>query len=188
MRLSTAALLAVILVSAARAQSAGPSMKENPDAYWNRAFSCAQTASTYNISLQTADVNMTAAKIDQLMSQGGAPNQPMHNNSIEGQSQRSMSYFVPVKSADKLAKKLMDMGELLNYSMNRQNNRDTLLLVEERIAVLQGEIDSPALAQTTAAAHFVKTRLDQLKQVREMCVEGSKRSSIALNLRGKTTP
>ncbi len=164
-------------------------MKDNPESYWNRGYGCSSSAENYNVTLRVGDVDAMATKIDTMMTAAGAPSQMgTNNNYFNGNQQRGrqMNYSVPVKSADKLAKKLMDMGELLNYSLNRQNNGDNLKLIEERIAVLEVELaNENALEKMPAAAYFLKSRLTSLKQNRESCVAGTSRSSVSVNLQAK---
>ncbi len=164
-------------------------MKDNPESYWNRGFGCSSSAENYNVTLRVGDVDTMAAKIDTIMTAAGAPSQMgTNNNYYNGNQQRGrqMSYSVPLKSADKLAKKLMDMGELLNYSLSRQNNGDNLKLIEERIAVLEAELaNGSALEKLPSAAYFLKSRLTSLKQSREGCVAGVSRSSVSVNLQAK---
>ena len=78
------------------------------------------------------------------------------------------------------------MGELLNYSVNRQNNGDNLKQMDERIAVLEGElVNTSALEKMPAAAYFLRSKLTSFKQSREACVVGASKSSISVNLQSK---
>lgn len=193
MRYATTALLWGLSL-AAQAQPMGMqiSAKDNPEQYWNRGFGCSQTAENYNMTLRVEEVDAAAAKIDAQMTAAGAPSQLGINNQMYyggagGQQRgRQMNYSVPIKAADKLAKKLLDMGELMNYSMNRQNSGDSLKQLEERIAVLEGELaNAAALAKMPSAAYFLRSRMNQLKQNREMCLAGATRSMISVNLQPK---
>lgn len=189
-------LLTALLLSLAHAAHAQPmgmqiSARDNPEMYWNRGFGCSQTAENYNVALRVEDIDATAVKIDAMMTAAGAPSQTGMNNNVYyagGMQQRTrqMNYSVPMKSADRLAKRLMDMGELMNYSLNRQNNGDSLKQIEERIAVLEGELaNASALAKMPSAAYFLRSRLNGLKQSREVCLAGVSRSSISVNLQPK---
>lgn len=190
MRLLMTALLSTLAL-AAHAQRMGPKItaQEHPDAYWNRGFGCSQTADSYNVTLRVGDVDAMAARIDAFMTDAGAPSQMgTNNNFYSGGAQRGrqLNYSVPIKAADKLAKKLMDMGELINYSLNRNQSGDSLAQIEERIAVLEGELkNGDALAKLPSAAHFLNAKLKSLKQSREVCLAGATRSSISVNLQAQ---
>jgi hypothetical protein len=188
MRFLMTALL-VGLAVAAEAQPAKVTLKDNPEAYWNRGYGCSGSAENYNVTLRVGDVDSMAAKIDAIMTAAGAPSQMGNNNYYGGYQQqraRQMGYSVPAKAADKLAKKLTDMGELMNYSMNRQSSGDTLKLIEERIAVLDSELsNTAALAKMPSATYFLQSRLNSLKQAREVCAASSSKSSISVNLQAK---
>ncbi len=190
--LMTACLLGVSVSAQAQPMGMQISARDNPEQYWNRGFGCSQTAENYNVTLRVAEVDATAAKIDALMTAAGAPtqmgmNHQMYYGGAGGQQRgRQMNYSVPMKAAEKLAKKLMDMGELMNYSLNRQSNPDSLKHIEERIAVLEGELaNASALAKMPSAAYFLRSRLNGLKQSREVCLAGVSRSSISVNLQPK---
>lgn len=193
MRFLLTALLSSLALTA-QAQRPGPKItaQENPEAYWNRGFGCSQTAENYNVTLRVADVDAMAARVDTLMTDAGAPSQMGQTNSGYYASQggqgrmRQMNYSVSIKSADKLAKKLMDMGELINYSLNRSQSGDSLAQIEERIAVLEGELkNEDALAKLPSAAHFLNAKLRSLKQSREVCLAGATRSSISVSLQAQ---
>lgn len=193
MRFLLTALLSSLAL-AALAQRPGPKItaQENPEAYWNRGFGCSQTADSYNVTLRVGDVDSMAAKIDVLLTDAGAPSQMGQSNSgyYGGQGgqgrMRQMHYSVPIKSAEKLAKKLMDMGELINYSLNRSQSGDSLAQLEERIALLEGESkNAEALAKVPSAAHLLNAKLKSLKQSREVCLAGTTRSAISINLQSK---
>ena len=164
-------------------------MKDNPELYWNRGTACSSNAENYNVTLRVDDVDAMAARIDTIMTAAGAPSQMGSNNNYYRNNQqrsRQMNYSVPMKAADKLAKRLMDMGELLSYSLNRQNNGDNLKQMQERIAVLEGELaNASALEKMPAAAYFLKSRLTSLKQSRDVCIAGASRSSLLVVLQGK---
>lgn len=189
--LATAILLSVSLAAHAQPMGASISAKDNPEAYWNRGFGCSQTADNYSIVLRVAEVEPVASKIDAVMTAAGAPSQMgTNNNTYNGrgdqQRGRQMNYSVPMKAADKLAKKLMDMGELMNYSMNRQNSGDSLAQIRERIAVLEAELANvEALAKMPSAAYFLRARLNTLKQNRDSCLTSVSRSSISVSLQPK---
>jgi len=186
MRLLMTALLVGAAI-AARAQMPKVTLKDNPEAYWNRGFGCSGNAESYNVTLRVSDVDAMAGKVDGMMTEAGAPSQ-LGNNAYYynggGQARaRQMNYSVPAKAAEKLAKKLTDMGELMNYSMNRQNGADALKQIEERIAVLEGELsNAAALEKMPSAAYFLRSRLTSLKQSREVCMAAGSRSSISVNL------
>lgn len=188
---TTAFLLSLSLPAAAQPMGMQISARDNPEQYWNRGFGCSQTAENYNVALKVVDIDATAVKIDAMMTAAGAPSQVGMNNNVYygggGQMRtRQMNYSVPMKAADKLAKKLMDMGELMNYSLNRQNSGDSLKQIEERIAVLEGELaNAAALSKMPSAAYFLRSRLNNLKQSREVCLAGVSRSSISVNLQPK---
>lgn len=189
-------LVAAILLSVSIAAHAQPtrtaiSANDNPEAYWNRGFSCSQTADNYSLTLRVNEVDPVASKVDAVMTAAGAPSQIGTNyNAYFGgggqQRGRQLNYSVPMKAADKLAKKLMEMGELMNYSMNRQNSGDALAQIEERIVVLEAELANVgSLAKMPSAAYFLRTRLNGLKQNRDVCLAGASRSSISVSLQLK---
>lgn len=187
MRLLMTALL-VAIAGGVWAQMPKVTLKDNPEAYWNRGYGCSGNAESYNVTLRVADVDASAAKVDALMTEAGAPSQ-LGNNAYYaynggGQPRgRQMGYSIPAKSAEKLAKKLTDMGELMNYSMNRQNGGDALKQIEERIVVLEGELaNTEALEKMPSAAFFLRSRLASLKQSREVCMAAGSRSSISVSL------
>lgn len=189
--LSTAILLSVSLAAQAQPMRAAISAKENPEAYWSLGFNCSQTADNYSIALRVAEVEPIASKIDAVMTAAGAPSQMGTNNIAYygGGSQqrgRQMNYSLPMKSAEKLAKELINMGELLNYSLHRHNSRDSLALITERISLLEAELANvDALAKMPSAAYFLRTRLNALKQNRDICLAGVSRSSFSVNLQPK---
>ncbi len=187
----SATVLLLSLTCAANASSAAWS--DNPEAYWNRGYGCSQAAENYNITLKVDDIDVMAGKVDAVMTAAGAPSQ-LGNNSTGSMNDgsgtvryRQMNYSLPSKAAEKLTKKLMDMGELINYSLNRQNATDTVKQLEERILALEGELkeNEGLLLKMPAAAYFLRSKLNSLKQTRESCLAGVSKSAISISLRGK---
>jgi hypothetical protein len=191
MRLFITALL-IAVAGTVRAQMSKVTPKDNPEAYWNRMIGCSGSAESYNVTLRVTDTDVVAGKVDALMVEAGAPSQLgaamysySYSNRPDGAQPRArqMSYSVPVKSAEKLAKKVSDIGELINYSMNRQNGGDAMKQLEERIAVLEGELENKdALEKMPSAAYFLRSRLNSLKHSREVCKAAGSRSSISVVL------
>lgn len=118
--------------------------ESNPEAFWGRDFGCSQAAENYQIALEVNDLEGTAAKAESLAVAAGAPARVgMHdgnNQDVYGASRRyrQVNYLMPSKSAEKFAKKLMEVGELTNYQLNKQG-ADAKPVVE-RIEILQKEL------------------------------------------------
>ena len=88
-----------------------------------------------------------------------------------------------MKSAEKAAKKAFDLGELVNYSMNRSTN-DQKAQVDERVAQLQSELseNKTALEKMPAATYFLTARLDQLKKVQESYEMSASKGQVSVTL------
>jgi hypothetical protein len=193
-------LLAAALAPLASAQRYGDRFSDasptnNPEAYWNRGFACSQSAESYNVSLRVDDVDEAATKIDSLMIAAGGTTtsgNTYYNGGQDGAQvrNRQMTYTVPSKNAERTAKRLMDAGELVNYSLNRQNNGDTLRQINERIKVLEDELKSgaDALKSMPAATYFLRSRLSSLRQSQAACGQGTAKSGISIMLQGKPAP
>ncbi|UPT73674.1 MAG: hypothetical protein M0D55_17750 [Elusimicrobiota bacterium] len=184
-------MLAALIVFAPNAGAQTPKInaKDNPEAYWSRGYGCSQTAENYNVGIRVDDVDAMTAKIDVMMTAAGAPSQVGMGNSYMGGVQgrmRQLNYSVPAKGAEKLAKKLLEMGELVSYALNRQHSGDSQKQIEERIAVLEGELANKSeLEKMPAARYLLTSKLASLKQHRDICVAGASKSSISINLQSK---
>lgn len=169
----------------------GNADESNPDSYWGRGFGCSQAAENYQISLEVADLDADGAKAEAVASAAGAP---VRHSMNDGTTQtgngvtrryRQVSYIMPAKSAEKVAKKLMDVGELTNYQLNKQGGE--LKPLNERIEILEKELseNQAALERMPAAKYFVSSRLKSLKQALSTCEQGASKASINLTLMEK---
>ncbi len=161
--------------------------KENPEQYWGRGFGCSGASENFNIQLKVSDVDASTEHIEAMMASASAMRQGMNGNYNNGgnmnNGRRSLNYSVPSKAADKLAKRLIGMGELLNYSLNKAGGGDNLKQLDERISVLENELrNEAALAKMPTAAHFLNSKLNSLKQQRTACQEGAAKSSVNIQL------
>lgn len=164
----------------------------NPEGYWGRGFGCGQAAENYQISVEVPDLEAAAAKAETLAIAAGAPSRnSMHDgNSSHGDGRarryRQIGYLLPAKAADKVAKKLMDVGELTNYQLNKQAGQKDG--IEERVALLEKELseNKAALERMPAATHFLTSRLKSLKQTLSACEQGVSKASITLTLMEKS--
>lgn len=187
---SLVAFVLALGVSSASAQPGyQPSPKDNPEAYWSRGFGCSPNSESYNISIRVPDIDAAVQKIDAMMTTAGAPSQLGQNNGYynsNNQRGRQISYSMPTKNAEKLSKRLIDFGELLNYSFNRQNPGDAQKQIEERIAIIEGELaNADAMAKLPTAAYFLRSRLTGLKQMRETCLAAGAKTSFSVYLTQK---
>lgn len=189
-------LILALTMSAAQNASAGRAIRgmddeSNPQAYWGRGFGCSSAAENFQISLEVGDLDAAAAKAESAAAAGGAPpRMSMHDgNTQDGygalRRYRQINYLMPLKTADKVAKKLMEIGELSNYQLNRQGA--DLKPLSERIAILAKELseNAAALERMPAAKYFLTSRLNEFKQSLSCSEQGASKAAINLTLMGK---
>lgn len=190
-------LILALTISAAQDAFAGRANRgmvdeSNPAAYWGRGFGCSQAAENYQISMEVGDLDAAAAKAESAAAAGGAPpRMSMHDgNTQDGygavRRYRQINYLMSVKTADKVAKKLMEIGELSNYQLNKQGA--DLKPLSERIAILSKELseNAAALERMPAAKHFLTSRLNEFKQSLSCSEQGASKAAVNLTLMGKT--
>jgi hypothetical protein len=158
------------------------------DNYWNRGFGMAQAAETHNVTLRVKSIDEMISKVDALMSAAGGTgygsgNTYTNNHNGSAQKYRQMSYTLPLKAAEKAAKKAFDLGELMNYSMNR-NQGDMKKQVDERVAQLEKELgeNKAALEKMPAAKYFLSSKLEQLKKVQESYETSASKGMVTVTL------
>lgn len=165
--------------------------ESNPEGYWGRGFGCGQAAENYQISLEVGDLEAATSKAETLAVAAGAPSRnSMHDgtsNYGDGRNRRyrQIGYLLPAKAADKVAKKLMDVGDLTTYQLNRQAGQTDG--IQERVAALETELseNKAVLERMPAATYFLTSRLKSLKQTLSACEQGASKASITLTLMEK---
>jgi hypothetical protein len=149
-----------------------------------------QAGDNYSVSLRADEVDALARQVDAVMLKSGATltgdNRNGFNQSYNGESRRviQLNYTLPSDSAEKAARKLLEMGELTSYSLNRQNNKEIQQQVQERIGILERELanNKAALTEMPAATYFLTTRLRSLQGSRDAYQRSASKSSISVQL------
>lgn len=189
------AIWAVIsVVGSALAYAVPPELTSNPEQYWGRGFGCGQAAENYSVTIQVADVESAFSRLDAMLVAAGAGSQSggrqVYASPGRGGGPRKhlqATYLLPLKSGEKLAKKIWDLGELTNYSVNRSGDEQTVKPIAERIGVLEAEVEALGSAggNYPSAMLFLRSRLGQLKQQKAQCDVGRDKSSINVSLVAK---
>lgn len=188
-------ILSLLLVSAATDVHARKvSWDGGGDNYWNRGFGTSAAAETHNVTLRVKSIEATILKVDALMaasggSMHGSGNTYTNNYNGTNLKYRQSSWLLPLKAAEKVAKKVFDLGELVSYSMNRSSN-DQKTQVDERVAQLQSELseNKTALEKMPAATYFLTSRLDQLKKVQESYEMSASKGQVSVTLQEEAKP
>ena len=191
MRFSFALVLALAQAASASRINRGMVDESNPDAYWGRGFGCSQAAENYQISLEVADLEAGGGKAESLaLAAGAASRNSMHDGNTQtgdgvNRRYRQVGYIMPAKSAEKVAKKLLEVGDLTNYQLNKQGA--DVKPLNERIDILEKELseNQAALERMPAAKYFITSRLKSLKQALATCEAGASKASITLTLMEK---
>lgn len=182
-------ILALLLIAAAPDGHARKvSWDGGGDNYWNRGFGTTSAAETHNVTLRVKSIEASILKVDALMaanggSMHGSGNSYTNNYNGSNLKYRQSSWLLPLKSAEKAAKKSFDLGELVSYSMNRNQN-DQKAQVNERVVQLQSELseNKVALEKMPAATYFLTSRLDQLKKVLESYEMSASKGQVSVTL------
>lgn len=186
---SVVAAFSLTVVCAVTAQNTTASRFTN--GYWERGWPMGQAAVSYQLSLKVADFDDASAKIERVLTAGGATSIGNVNNfqGYFGNKQRplrQLTYSVPLEKAERLTKKLFDLGDLQSYNVNRFGDASTLKEIDERIALLKGEIDGnkAALAKMPIADYFLQSQLTRLVAARTSYTANAKKGMISIQLIG----
>lgn len=180
------ALLIISTVGAAQARRI--SWDGGGDNYWNRGFGTTSAAETHNVTLRVKSIEAAFPKVEAMMaasggSMHGSGNTYTNNYNGSNLKYRQSSWLMPLKAAEKAAKKAFDLGELVNYSMNRSTN-DQKAQVDERVAQLKSELseNKATLEKMPAATYFLTSKLDQLKKVQESYETSASKGQVSVTL------
>lgn len=184
---------ALLLASLAAVVGAGElpaELQANPEGYWNKSFSCAGSAEHYEMTLVVEDAPAAAAKVHSVMTAAGGTNAnggtsaSINSFGYDNLRGNTFQYFVPLKVGEKSAKKLWDLGELMNYSVRRQAPEDAVKAIDERIAAVEEELEvTESIGEKIPTArYFLKSRLSSLRQQRGTCENGANRSIISVSV------
>lgn len=181
-------IVGLVLLAASASATKAVWNAADGDNYWNRGFSTAQAAESHQVTVRVKNIDEMIAKVDALMSASGGSGHGAGNtytNNYGGGTQRyrQMSYLLPLKAAEKAAKKSFDLGELVSYSMTR-TQEDQRKQVDERVSQLKAELDEnkKALEKMPAAKYFLTSKLDQLKKVQESYEASASKGMVSITL------
>jgi hypothetical protein len=179
------ALAAVLLAAAA---SAAETPKTFPDGYWERNWGFSQAAVNYQVTLKVADPDAAAAKIEKILVAGGAASTSSNASYNYGgdarRRMRNLQFTGRSDNAEKLTKKLFDLGELQSYNVNRFGGNTPVKDIDERIGYLAGEIESnkEALMKMPVANSMLNSQLAKLKQSKATYEASAAKAIISVNL------
>jgi hypothetical protein len=149
---------------------------------WDREYGSGQSASVrYFIHLKTADLDGIHEDIKRILSSVGADGR---NSQTGRPSARQYSYVVPIDRAEAIAKKLTALGDLQEYSQNRQTPKDILKQLGERIEALENEIEgnTKALEKMPIARYFLTKKLDSYKRSKAAYEASAARAEFVINI------
>ena len=178
------ALAAVLLSAAAFAETP----KTFPDGYWERGWGFSQAAVNYQVTLKVVDADAAAAKVEKILAAGGATMTSSNGNGYFGgdarRRMRCIQYSARSDNAEKLSKKLFDLGDLQSYNVNRYGGANAIKELEDRIGYLAEELESnkEALKKMPVASYFLNSQLAKLKQSRTTYEASASKAMIAVNL------
>jgi len=176
--LALAALLAV-------ASAAEVSPRSFVNGYWERGYAFPQAAVTYTISVKVVDTDKAAARAQKIMLAADAS--PVGNGGSyfgDGRRGQSMQFSMPMNGSEKLAKKLIELGDLQSYNVGRDGNPNMLKDVDERIGLLSAELEEnrEALKKMPISYYFLNTQLTRLKQARSNYEAVKSKAMLSLTL------
>lgn len=179
------ALAAVLLAAAAYAAE---TPKTFPDGYWDRGWGYSQAAVNYQLTLKVDDPDAAAAKIEKILDAGGATSMSNNSGSYYGgdarRRSRTLQYMGRTDNAEKLAKKIFDVGDLQSYNANRYGGSSAVKDLDERIGYVAGELESSkeALKKMPVASSMLNCQLNKLKQAKASFEASAAKAMIVVSL------
>jgi|GEM_PF-2629743 hypothetical protein len=183
MRRILPAILALAYVVSAHAQVEQPPFAPG---YWEQGWGLAQFAATYQISLRVDNLDKASASVEKILSADGAPAGSSYGQSPYRPKRplRSFSYFFDTKKAERVAKRLLGIGVLESYNVQRTNAADAVAAIDERLALLNREMKDNAdqLKKMPISSYFLESQKQRLLQSRDSFVASEDRAQISVTL------
>lgn len=168
------ALALVALAPLASARKYAPSQLDSrtaADGYWDREFGTGSNYSMmYQVGLRVKDIDAAYLRVSAALTKAGATPSGNTSNHWNGGGNRppsrSFQFYVDAAKGEKAAKSLLDLGDLQNFNAQKQHGPDQLKELDERIALLQKEIDGSTdeLEKLPIAKLLLTRKLDRYKQ------------------------
>ena len=177
-RYSTALVTICVLSAAAQ-------IGNYPDGYWERQYPFGQQSSvSYNLALRVDSVSKSSSDAEKILKSAGAT----PSNGFSGAAR--LNYTLPASVAYKTVKRLMDLGELQQYTKQQYGGPEVISEVNEKIGVIEKEMrdHASALDSMPVASALTTSTLNRLKQNRDQLQGNADKAIIYLNLTDASTP
>lgn len=184
MRQITTACLVSLALGASAAETSG-----FPPGYWDRMYGMGTQSGSYTIVMQVDDIGKTEADIDRRMSKAGATLTSLNNgygfyNNRSNQHSKMIVYAMDSGRAESAAKSLFNLGQLQQFTNQRQIENSQLDEIKQKIKQLNAEIEgnSDALKRMPIASYFLNAQLVRLSQARDSYETALKKMTINITL------
>lgn len=177
-----------IILALALLASPSFASREYPQGYWEKTYNTGDLpAASYSVSVQVKDTGKAMTDVDRRITKAGGSLVSMNNSGSfdsSGRQMRSLTYSLEAKSAEALAKSFFDLGELQNYSAQRNRGAKEADEIRDKLKELQGERDanSESLLKMPISANYLTGRITLLKQALAAIESGTTKATLQLSL------
>jgi hypothetical protein len=189
-------LLLVLLAAALAAPAAPAAETKFPQGYWERGYP-QQTvpAITINMTIEAADLEKSAARIEKILTHEGASRQDgrderfYYNSGQNGaQSRKTLAFRIKASRARSAAKALFDVGDLLQFSTNRQDVSRQLDEIKSKLKAVDEESRSHSkpLEEMPISSYFLTQLHDRLSKAEDAYESGRDSATIFVTILEKT--
>jgi hypothetical protein len=164
----------------------------NVPGYWERSYPTGyQYAVVYSVSLHVKSIPKSEEAVRKVVEQEGGSMRNDGNRYFgyggpqgRGRSQRTFQYDVAAEDADRVNKKLITLGELQNFSSNRQVNPESVAEVESKIDQISAEMseNSESLSHMPIASSLLSSTLSRLQQSKASYEAAQNKAAISVTL------
>lgn len=141
--LLTAAAAALLAAPVSARDEGKPADKPQPASYWQLNYGYSQTSYSYNIAIETADLDKTEAQINDLAVAAGmnpSPSQPQYQSG-RNMMMKSMSFSTTPEKAEAFCQKVITVGKLKQYSAYASANDAVYQETKKKAAMIKDELD-----------------------------------------------
>ncbi len=157
-----------------------------PDGYWERQYGSGQQWSVmYGIALKVESPSKARERAEKIFDQNqGRTAQGGYYGYSRGGATTQLSYLLPVSKAEKAAKQILSLGDLQQYSTQKNGMSTQLPEIREKIAVIEAErsANSAALESMPVARTLLASLLARLTQSRDSAESSAETALISLTL------